>query len=398
MEARILFLMMSVSSILAFACSGASNKSGIADLIEIDISSQKYPVKELYLQDIAKVEYIPLETNMNTLISGSVRIVHVSDDYIIASNIIDGDIFVFNGKGKSKFSFNHKGRGPMEYNQLYSIFFDEKAKEIFIFDGYSVTPQFLVYNEDGKFKRTLSVTSSFSPRDVYDLDEETFLVYDVWGLNNNMYSKKPYVFISKKDGSTVDTLDVYLSERISNRVFFEVEVNGQKGMMPITLDIPNNRSYGKNILIVDWTLDTIYRLTPKKELFPLIVRKPSAQNSNPKMIISNALITDKFILFTKAILDFEMAKSKNTFTSMALMYDFKTNQLYEYKLLNKDFDKSGVAFATARTPENTGVFRLDIAPLFEADKEGRIKGELKELLKTLKEDDNPILVKIMFYF
>ena len=382
--------------LLLSQCSVSSTKSGTNDLIEVDVSNQKYPVKELYLQDIATVEYIPLETNRNTLMRSSARIVHVSDDYIVASNMSDGDVFVFDGKGKSRFSFNHKGRGPTEYNQLYSISFDEIAKELFIFDSYSANPKFMVYTEEGYFKRTLTVPSNFSPRDVYNFNEETLLVYDVWGLNTNNYSKKPYTFISKKNGNIVDTLGIHLAERISNRVFFEVEVNGQKGMMPISLNVSNNLSHGKNILIFDWASDTIYRLTPQKELLPLIVRKPSVHSTNPKMIISNELLTDKFILFTKAVLDFEMAKSKKTFPTMALMYDFKTEQLYEYNLLNKDFDRSGVGFVSAKTPENTGVCQLDVSYLFEADEAGRIKGELKELLKTLKEEDNPVLMKIKF--
>jgi hypothetical protein len=91
-----------------------------------------------------------------------------------------------------------------------------------------------------------------------------------------------------------------------------------------------------------------------------------------------------------------MVKSKNTFPTMSLMYDFKTRQLNEYKLLNKDFERSGVGIDAAITPENTGVCRLDVSYLFEADEAGRIKGELKELLKTLKEEDNPVLMKIKF--
>jgi len=71
----------------------------------------------MYLQDIAHVEYIPLETNTNTLLRSNVRIVYVSDNYIIASNAQDGDIFVFDGRGKSKFSFNRKGQSGTDYNQ-----------------------------------------------------------------------------------------------------------------------------------------------------------------------------------------------------------------------------------------------------------------------------------------
>ena len=77
-------------------CKSSTNKFVAGELIEIDVS-RTYPEKVLYLQDIAKVEYIPLETNSNTLMSSSAKIVHVSDDYIIASNTGEGDVFVFDG-------------------------------------------------------------------------------------------------------------------------------------------------------------------------------------------------------------------------------------------------------------------------------------------------------------
>ena len=85
------------------------------------IISKNYSRKEFNLQDIAKVEYIPFETNDNALMGRSTKIFNVSDDYIIAANTIEGDVFVYDGKGKWKYSFNHKGQGPSEYVYLHSI-------------------------------------------------------------------------------------------------------------------------------------------------------------------------------------------------------------------------------------------------------------------------------------
>lgn len=364
-------------------------------MAEIDIS-KKYPVKELHLQDITQIEYIPLETNLNTLMRSSARIVYVSDNYIVASNTSDGDVFVFDGKGKSKFSFNRKGQSGTDYNQLYSIAFDEKEKEIYIFDQFAANPKFLVYAEDGEFKRTFVSSSNFSPRFVGNFDDATLFAYDVYGLSQDRYSSKPYLLISKTDGTIVDTLDIHLPVRVSDRKYFEVEVNGQKGIMPISLSTVNNRSYGKNFLIADWSSDTIYKLTSQRELQPVIVRKPSVQNSEPKTIISNELVTNKYIFLTKAIFDFDLAKSKGQFLTTNLMYDFENGQINEYKLVNKDFESINIEFREAITPENIGVCLLDVAVLFEKDEAGKIKGELKQLLKSLKEEDNPVLMKVKF--
>jgi len=381
--------------LLLTQCKTSSSKQEAGDIAEIDVS-QKYAEREVFLQDIAKVEYIPLETNDNTLI-GISRTIYVSDNYIIVVNIGEGDIFVFDGKGKSKFSFNNRGQSGTEYVNLSSIAFDEKAKEIFVTNSFAATPKFLVYSEDGKFKRSLPFPPDFSPRDIYNFDDKTLLVYDVLGLNQDNYSKNPYLLIDKNDGRVVDTLNILLPVRISNRIMLEVEVDGQKGVMPMTLSINNNRSYGNNFLISDWSSDTIYRLTPQKELQPMIVRKPSVHNSDPKTVISNDLITNKYIFFTKAVFDFESAQKSRTFPTMSLMYDFETMQLNEYKLINVDYDARSVGFDAAITPENTGVYKLDVFRLFEADEAGSLKGELKQLLKTLDEDDNPVLVKVSFF-
>jgi hypothetical protein len=371
-----------------------TGKQRAGDLAEINIS-RTYPERELYLQDIAEVEYIPLETNDNTLIGVS-RTVYVSDNYIIIINVMSGDVLVFDGKGKSKFSFNHKGQSGTEYIYINAIAFDEKAKELFISDRSSAVPKFLVYAEDGTFKRSLPIPPDFSPRDMFSFDDATLLVYDEFGLNNDQYSNKPYVFISKNDGTVVDTLGIHLPVRVSNRVMIEVEINGQTGIAPLTIRINNNRSYGKNFLIADWSSDTLYRLTPTKELQPVIVRTPSVQKSDPKIVLSNELITNKYIFFTKAVFDFEAVKKTRSIPTMNLAYDFETGQLNEYKLINKDYEVGNVGFEEAITPENTGVYRLDVPKLFEADETGKVKGVLKELLKTLDEEDNPVLVKVRF--
>ena len=369
-------------------------------LAEIDVS-QKYPEKKLYIQDLAKVEYIPLETNNNTLMRfRSDVIAYVSDDYIIAENYNDGDVFVFDGKGKSKFSFNHKGQGPTDYNVLWSIAFDEKAKEIFVFDLYS--KKILVYNEDGKYKRTLTISSDLQDIKMYSFDDETLLVYDnsgIFGLNHFQagYSKKPYLFMSKEDGSVVDTVNIQLPSRVTNTVAWPGgEENGQSMVYSRGLSINNNRSDGKNFLIADWSCDTVYRLTQEKELQPIIVRKPPLESKDQTfIIITNVFASDKFILLYKIEMNYQTLRNGGDIPQKGLMYDFETGHINEWKLIDKNFESyRGMEVWEAITPENTCFRLLNVAQLF--DESEKITGELKELLKSLEEEDNPVLMKIKF--
>ena len=391
-------LLLFLSVLMFLQCKTNTGKQSERELPEIDVS-RNYPEKVMYLQDIAKVEYIPLETNDIALMSNYAKIFYVSDNYIITANIGEGDVIVFDGKGKSKFSFNKKGQSGTEYNNMQTIAFDEKAKEVFISNWVSSTNRTcLVYTEDGKFKRVFSFPDNLLPREMYSFDDETLFVYDEFGmLQGENYSNKPYSKISKMDGSVVETLNIHLPVRMHNRIVIEISIEGQQGWMPVTSPISYHRSYGNNFLIADWSSDTIYRLTPRMELQPMIVRTPSLLNSDPKTVLSNELVTDKFIFFTKAVFDFEMAKRSRLFPPVkSLMYDFQTGQLNEYKLINKDFEAGEVVFNTSITPGNTGVYILDVPQLFEADEAGKLKGELKQLLKSLDIEDNPVLVKVTF--
>jgi len=377
-------------------CKPGSGKQAVGEIAEIDVTAN-YPLKEFYLQDIAEVEYIPFETNSNALMGRSTTIFYVSDNYIIASSYSEGDIFVYDGKGKWKYSFNHRGQGPTEYNRPNSIAFDEKAKEIYVSDWYSASPRIIVYAENGEYKRTLPYPPDFQPY-LYNFDDETLFIYDEYGIfQMDGYSNRPYIFMSKKDGSFTDSLNIYLPVRLSNISTWQEEVDGQMMMVSRGYSISYNRSYGKNFLIADWSADTIYRLTPQKELQPMIVRKPAMQSTDPKILISNFLVTDKFILLGIHGMDYAAMKDGRNISQKQLMYDFKTGETNEYRLKNKDIPSStNVMIRDAITPENTGISIYDAGFLFDLDDKGEISGDLKEVIKSLDADNNPVLVKIKF--
>ncbi|MDR2913889.1 MAG: 6-bladed beta-propeller [Tannerella sp.] len=385
-----------ITALLFLQCKSGTEKNGAGELAEIDVTMD-YPRKELYLQDIAKVEYIPFETNDNALMSRSAKIFYVSDDYIIAANIVEGDVFVFDGNGKWKHSFNHKGQGSEEYIYLNSIAFDEKAKEIFVCEWFSSNPKILVYGENGEYNRTLPCPPDFWPN-LYNFDDETLFVYDDYGIfNMEGYSNRPYLFMSKKDGSFTDSLNIHLPVRLSNTSVWHGEENGQPMTYSRSMRISYNRSYGKNFLIADWSADTIFRLTPQKELQPMIVRKPPMQSTDPKILLSNFLVTDKFILLGVHKMDYNALKNGEEISQKQLMYDFGTGEINVYRLKNKDIPSStNVTIMDAITPENTGITMYNAAFLFDLDGKGEAKGDLKELLNTLNEDTNPVLVKIKF--
>ena len=102
---RLLFTFLALC--LAVAGSAQSGQM-TSKLPTIDITKE-YPKKKLVLQDIATAKYIPLETSDKVLLDG-VATLHCSftEHYITTYNANEGQIFVFDRKGKICHTFNHK--------------------------------------------------------------------------------------------------------------------------------------------------------------------------------------------------------------------------------------------------------------------------------------------------
>ena len=80
--------------VLLLAClvSCGGNKS--ADELPVIDVTKSYPEKAIVLQNIAQVEYIPLETG-DDFLTNAHNAAYVDDDYIIMTNWDSGDIMLF---------------------------------------------------------------------------------------------------------------------------------------------------------------------------------------------------------------------------------------------------------------------------------------------------------------
>ena len=137
--------------LLMMAACGEGNKQA-TEIITVDVSAN-YPEKELILQDIMDVEYVPLETTDEFITKGVVKAIG-KEILLITNQGNDGDILVFDRKtGKGIRKINRKGQGGEEYSYPYYITLDEDKKEMFVADY--ATRKILVYDLSGNFKRTI---------------------------------------------------------------------------------------------------------------------------------------------------------------------------------------------------------------------------------------------------
>jgi hypothetical protein len=393
------FLLFFLTLILFSGCQfGGSETTKTGNLHVIDIS-KTHPKKEVLLQSIADIEYIPLETTDDILLSGVCQLAYFSDKYVVVWEPRLCNIFIFDRNGKIITHFNRKGPGNEEYSMMKNIIFDEENEEIFVFDNPNIC-RILVYSIAGEYKRTIKYSNDYLQLNAYNFDDDAFLVYDESGVLLGSYKEKPYMLMSKNDGSIVSTLDISLPVRYSNRIAIEVEVNGQTFFTPLTIVTPNNRYYGNNLLIADLSSDTIYLFTKNKELKPLIVRVPTVHSSEPRIVLTHQFATDKFIYLYKIPLDFEAEKNDQSVIITELMYEFTTGETSEISLVNEDYpSKAGwweYPFMYADLPQNMSAMLIQMSRLKKAYEKKQLKGELEELVKTVDEEDNPILMIVKF--
>ena len=377
---------------------GGSKTTKTGDLHVIDIS-KKHPGKDILLRSIADIEYIPLETKDDILLTGVCQLAYLSDKYVVVWEPRLYDIFIFDRNGRIMTNFNRKGGGGEEYTMMKNLIFDEKNEEIFVFDHPQLS-RMLVYSITGEYKRTVKYSEDYFRLFAYTFDEEPFLVYDESAIFQKSHKEaNPYMLMSKKDGSIVSTLDISLPVRYWNKIATQIESDGQTYFTPLTISTPNNRYYGNNLLLADISSDTIYLLTKDKGLKPFIVRTPSVHLSESRTVLTHQFATDKFVFLYKIPLDFEAEKNNRSITITKLMYEFAAGETYEVSFVNDDYPSRSwweEPFMYADLPHNTSAMLIQMSRLKRAYEEKQLRGDLGGLVKTLDAEDNPILMIVNF--
>lgn len=376
--------------IIAFVLASCSIKTTTTtqDLPILNVTQK--PEKTIYIEDIADLEFIRLETNDSTLVSRSLPDV-VSEHYIVYHNQ-DGQVLVFSRKGKILYSFNHMGEGPEEYQSMMDILLDENSTELYIND--IIKSNIFVYSIDGTFKRHIPLPKRFFPDCLMNYDENHLFCYNSYymdksqnGMSKEEISQrnKPYYFISKQTGE-LTSLEYEIPNRMGNQVF-QMKDDGTPLAIIMTNIYPLTRNT-PDILITEFTDDTLYSLKDGK-LLPVMVKEPSTHKMIPPMMVGVDLFTDRYVFINACEKQFD-TKQK----SLYLAYD-KLSEAF-YRIDSKLYSIILPLKGEVDLPRNTGICEIDNEYLLQDYKEGKLKGELKEIASKIKEDDNPVLMLIKF--
>ena len=365
-----------------------SDNTSTDGFITVDVTKSSYsPKKELVLQDFMDVEYIPLETNDEFVNHGNVQA--VGEKYIIVTNYRnDGDIFVYNRKGKAIRKINRKGQGAEEYTYCSGVTLDEDNNEMFIDDHF--IKKVFVYDLEGNFKRSFKQKNDGGSRsydDIFNFDKENLICYDE--LNNEI----PFLLVSKQDGNITKEIKVPFKEK---KLFFQIlrQKEGTRAAGPglYSRIIP----YNNNWILIEPSSDTIYTLMPDCSLRPFIAKTPPVHTMNPEFYLILRLISDRYYFMesVKNVYDF---RKREGFPRTYFMYDTQEKDFFSYIIYNGDYSYKKELYMIMFIPINAkGELwaTIDAFELCRDYEKGKLKGKLKDIAAKLGEDDNRVIMLV----
>ena len=383
--------------------------------IEIDVSKD-YPMEPMSLQEVfGGMEYVALETTPECLIEGIENPAVTDNDIFVLTR--RKSLFRFGRDGKFLNQIGREGRGPGEYLSATSFCVNNRTREVFIYDVLG--KNMLVYDFDGRHKRTLPMPRSTIIEDMVAITDSTLLVSNSTSDGTKAFVIYPFQLISSLDGSVVKTLmpphkepnahtptDIpQPASGISYRTGF-VERDPSKAYRAggVTISLLKGDQYGvleegnsiyvtdDGVMITEFVSDTVYVVSGAGELTPRWVKTPSPMNMDvPRRRYSKLdFDTERYAFFAAAgggdPAEYKVDKSNGTITR---------TYLYDANMEHVDFPFNKLIFLRGI---NTGHLAmsyqaLSLKHLLEA---GKLSGELATIASTIKEEDNPVLMLVKF--
>ena len=334
--------------------------------------------KEIMLNELASdIRYVPLETTDDCLMNNEFYIMQYTGEDIITSGI-----FHFDKNGKFLNKIGSKGQGPEEYLQGLFAFGDWKNKLLYVQNWTTLT----CYGFDGTFVR--SVPTPQLNMGAAGLFDENHILYS----NDIYYADKAnpiqLYMVDSQNGKTVSKWRGHLEE------------NKKYGMILTSRDFMFN--YDNSLFYKPALENVIFKiLSPKKR--QLVYKfdcsgkdiDVSADEVDPKkrfqfLSVYWAKETAQYLFVNYGMKNISRLgiydKEKKTFTNVTI----------------KDNLAGGYDIHPAWTSDDNHLLMVYYAGGLLQDKEKRYstgllperKKELDELLKNIKEDDNPVVILV----
>jgi len=242
-------------------------------------------------------------------------------------------------------------------------------------------------------------------RNVSNLDRERLICREgSFEYEQGTVEMPPFFIISKQNGSIINDIQIPYEQKKSTRTML---INGERvSVMPTdatsirSIDVLNINfypiiPYQDSWILMEPSSDTIFKFLPDYSMTPLMVRTPSIQTMTPEVFLFPGVLTDRYYFMQTAKKEQDLA-SRQGFPSTDLVYDRQEKEIYEYTIYNDDYSRKQPLSMFQRAVNNDVAFwhKIEADELVEDFKKGVLKGKLREIAATLKEESNPVIMLV----
>ena len=275
------------------------------------------------------------------------------------------------------------------------IIYDEKTDEVFVGIFFPFANFTQVYSSTGEYKRKIAVPGvSFDK--VINFDEHSLFVYsdnpDIAKYHKergfpqvvgNNYDQ--FLLISKTDGEVIDNIKLPPYELVF------IASDGCMIMKPKKLV-----KCPEGVLICNPETDTVYLYSKDRLLTPVLYKTPPVTHSDPMVILNNCMDVGRY-QFMELI---TMIRENGEYPPVKYLFrDKNSGEIFRQKIVIPEYKGEEFYIGLHRflvNDDNTIRYELDLCELKQAYREGRLSGGLKELVSTLKDDDNNVFMMVSF--
>ena len=359
----------------------------------INVNQSTNPeILDKFLSDM-QIRLLPLETRDSMYFNGEEAVVHVADGQLFIHDVAQDMIFRFDKDGKFINRIARKGQGPEEYTHIVHNLVDWQRREVYIAD-YT---QLKVYDFAGNYLRTLLTKEEMVILDIHNLNADQLLC--ARERENCETPYHPYFTLSKADGR-VDTLTSIEVPRFiaSNRTVLSNDGRSYNAhaFLPLLVGCADR------MWLTALALDTIFQINPDRSLLPVMapLRAPTRDEEAPLLHFRG--INDRYVWLSwvrrNVTVQLEHMEAGMREDLKIYMYDRKAQTWCEpvYRCRAWSGFEPRYIF-TDPLPYGYGLVMLNAMDLVEAYQNDELADErLREIASTLREDDNPVLMRLKF--
>ena len=379
------------SIFLALAACGERTQTA-SELLVAD-KNVDCPTQEIYLEDIADVDYIPLVTTDSILVNDYPP-ESVTPEGIAVRGGQPGELLLLDPTGQKLVGRVCRcGQGPEEYTVIDRCVVDWKRREVYIADYTHLK----AYDFAGNYLRTLLTKEEIAKLDICNLNADQLLC--ARERENCETPYRPYFTLSKADGR-VDTLTSIELPRFiaSNRTVLSNDGRSYNAhaFLPLLVGCADR------MWLTALALDTIFQINPDRSLLPVMapLRAPTRDEEAPLLHFRG--INDRYIWLSwvrrNVTVQLEHMEAGMREDLKIYMYDRKAQIWCEpaYRCRVWSGFEPRYIF-TDPLPYGYGLVMLNAMDLVEAYQNDELADErLRQIASTLREDDNPVLMRLKF--